>query len=254
MTSRCGRWYNSRAAVAVALLVVICHPSLLLQQQVAVVEAAPRGGSASTSKSSEKHKKNNNKGETQSSTRVLSGQRLNRIDGPTYMGGAAGRAGVKGGQRRKPIPLPPPNLPMPLSDHTSIEYNGKIYIGGGCESIEGNQLFVLDNNYDASTGQENNKNNIFVCDTISDVFMTFQPNKFQDHFSYLPKLPRSRYRHTCTAIPTTQQNNNNIRSGGGHIWFIGGRDVNDYLVNIIDVSTMIFPVHPCSKLAVSSFF
>ena len=135
--------------------------------------------------------------------RDLQGQRVS-----AQRGGAAGRAGVKNGVMREPIAFPPPDLPKALSDHAATSWRGLIYLSGGCDSPNGNE-FLPDLG-------------IFACTSLSDSFFSFDPSKYFDHFVDLPNLPRSRYRHTSTAV------NNKI-------WIVGGRDLNDNLLDTVDV-------------------
>jgi hypothetical protein len=113
----------------------------------------------------------------ESRKRELKGQRVS-----SGYGGAAGRLGFKTGVMREPIFFPPPDLPMPLSDHTATQRGGLIFIAGGCDSPNGNE-FIANEGF-------------FACSSLSDSFFSFDPSKYFDHFVSLPNLPRQTYRHS----------------------------------------------------------
>lgn len=123
-------------------------------------------------------------------------------------GGAAGREGVKTGVMRQPLVFPPPELPMPLSDHTATNWKGEIYIAGGCDSPNGNE-------FDPNNG-------FFACSSLSEKFFSYDPKRYFDHFTFLPNLPRERYRHSSAA-------------SNDQMWLVGGRDVDDNLIDTVDV-------------------
>ena len=98
-------------------------------------------------------------------------------------------------------------LPKPLSDHTAVlGSDNMIYIAGGCDSSDGN---IFDANY-----------SFFYCPSVSSSFYAFDPatNTFMD----LPDLLRPRYRHASVTIDN-------------HIFLVGGRDVDDNLIQEVDV-------------------
>ncbi len=101
---------------------------------------------------------------------------------------------------------------MPLSDHTATQWKGLIYIAGGCDSPIGNQ-FIANEGF-------------FACSSLSDSFFSFDPSKYFDHFVSLPNLPRQRYRHSGGA-------------SNDQIWVVGGRDVDDNLIDSVDVSFLL---------------
>lgn len=99
-------------------------------------------------------------------------------------------------------------IPKPISDHTAVVgEDDLIYLAGGCDAKDGN---VFDKNA-----------SVFVCDSISNSFYSFNPNTTE--FSTLSDMPRHRYRHEAVAI-------------NNQIWLVGGRNVNDTLISDVDVS------------------
>jgi hypothetical protein len=132
-------------------------------------------------------------------------------------GGAGGQADPKTQVRQDPIVLGPAAMPKALSDHTATEYNGLIYIAGGCDSPNGYQL-------NAASG-------VYACTSLSNSFYSFDPFKQYGMGVYttLPNLPRPRYRHSSVAL-------------NDEVWLIGGRDVDDNLLSSVDVS-FSFPAY-----------
>ena len=101
-------------------------------------------------------------------------------------------------------------IPKAISDHTAVlGSDNLIYIGGGCDSPDGN---IFEANY-----------SYFYCPSVSASFFAFDPATQQ--FETLPDMPRTRYRHAAVAIEN-------------HIFFVGGRDVEDNLIAEVDVSTV----------------
>jgi hypothetical protein len=145
-----------------------------------VVDAAPRGSSVE---------------------RKLRGQRV-----PVGRGGSATRLGVKNTVKREPLIATPPDLPLALSDHTATAFGGLIYIAGGCDSLNGNELV----------------SGSFACLSISDKFFTLDPTAFTGQYTFLQDLPGARYRHSSIGI-------------NNQIWLVGGRDVQDTILTTVDV-------------------
>ena len=99
-------------------------------------------------------------------------------------------------------------LPKAISDHTATRSGDIVYIAGGCDAEEGN---VWD---------EESRN--FYCSEISSSFFGF--NIVNETLTEaLPDMPNARYRHAAVAV-------NNA------IWIVGGRDVDEAIIEEIDVS------------------
>jgi hypothetical protein len=129
-------------------------------------------------------------------------------------GGAAGKLSLKGTAKRE-ILLSPAALPKPLSEPAATLHQGKIYISGGCDSSpHGKQWDPATEFYSG-------------CSSVSNSFYSFDPSIHYGRGLYqsLANLPHPRYRHTSAAL-------------NGNIWLLGGRDVNDTLVDTVDVSTL----------------
>ena len=110
-------------------------------------------------------------------------------------------------------------MPYPVSDAMSTyvqgpngDEDGFIIITGGCDHPDGNKRSRGDN---------------FVCLSVTTRALKFDP--FQNKFTELPDAPRPRYRHAAVLVRKK-------------VYVIGGRDVEDNLVDFIDVSSMIIPV------------
>jgi Kelch motif len=101
------------------------------------------------------------------------------------------------------------HIPKRLSDHTAtLGSDHRIYIAGGCDSHEGS-IFV-----------DGELEGFFYCPSISNSFYAFDP--VAQTFETLPDLPRARYRHAAVAIQD-------------HIFFAGGRDIKDDVIDYVDV-------------------
>jgi hypothetical protein len=224
---------HRRCSFASTWLFVIATAAILCGSSV---DAAPRGSSnwketqntTLTTKTTAaevrevKDSRNHMRGHNQTGVR---GRKLERTQLGAGLGGAAGKVTTKGNQKRDPISLPTPVLPIALSDHTSTEWKGLVYIAGGCDSPLGNKLV---------SGTTH-----FRCSSISDAFFYFDPSRFLDYFTTLPNMPRSRYRHSSTAIKD-------------QVWLIGGRDANHNLVPFIDVRGIL--VSTSQGLSISRLF
>jgi hypothetical protein len=102
----------------------------------------------------------------------------------------------------------PVKLPKPLSDFTAVESGGKVYISGGCDSVNGN-TFVTDLGF-------------FVCDSVSDQQYEFEIASLT--FSEGIDMPRMRYRHAAVIV-------------NDQLILVGGRDVADNIIKEVDVSS-----------------
>jgi hypothetical protein len=211
---------HRRCSFASTWLCVIATASILCGTRV---DAAPRGSSnwketqettSATKTTVEKVRemKDSRNPVRGHNRRGVRGRQLERTQLGAGLGGAAGEVITKGNQMRDPISLPTPELPIALSDHTSTEWKGLVYIAGGCDSPLGNKLV---------SGTTH-----FRCSSISDTFFYFDPSRFLDYFTTLPNMPRPRYRHSSTSIKD-------------QVWLIGGRDANHNLVPFIDVSVLL---------------
>ena len=101
------------------------------------------------------------------------------------------------------------NLPKALSDHTAVVAGDNlVYIAGGCDSPDGN---IFEANY-----------SFFFCPSVSSSFYAFDATA--KTFMDLPDLLRPRYRHASVALEN-------------HIFLVGGRDVDDNLIEEVDVSS-----------------
>lgn len=99
-------------------------------------------------------------------------------------------------------------IPQPLSDHTATLADNKlIYLAGGCNDPNGNTY--------------NQEFEIFACGSVTTSFYSFDPST--NEFVTLPEMPRPRYRHAAVAVKD-------------QIWVVGGRDLEDKLVEEVDVS------------------
>lgn len=98
-------------------------------------------------------------------------------------------------------------LPKALSDFTAVaDYDAKkVYISGGCDSVNGNQFNQLFG---------------FVCDSISAGQYVF--DLVTNEFSEETAMPVPRYRHAAALV-------------NNQVWLVGGRDVEDNLVETVDV-------------------
>jgi len=100
-------------------------------------------------------------------------------------------------------------LPKGLSDHTATRSGDIVYLAGGCDAESGN---VWDDGA-----------KFFICSSISKSLIGFNiiTNTVIDD---LPDMPIARYRHAAAAA------NNKI-------WIVGGRDIEDNLIEQVDVRT-----------------
>jgi len=100
-------------------------------------------------------------------------------------------------------------LPKPLSDMTATyaEFTSKIYIFGGCDSLNGNERASFDPT-------------LFICGKVTDSAYAFDP--MEESFVGLTSMPRERYRHSASLV-------------NGKIWVVGGRNLEDEIVLEVDV-------------------
>lgn len=103
----------------------------------------------------------------------------------------------------------PTRLPTPTSDLTATldPTSGLIYLIGGCNAETGNSLVFNTTFYGCSSVTAA----AYAFDTASGKIDTA-----------VPDAPRPRYRHAAAYVQ-------------GHIWLVGGRDLEDNLVTAIDV-------------------
>jgi hypothetical protein len=100
-------------------------------------------------------------------------------------------------------------LPLSLSDMTAVvdSDSGKVYIHGGCDSVDGNV-------YDAITGE-------FTCNSTSATSLLFDIKTLE--ITSKAMMPIARYRHAAVFI-------------NNQVWLVGGRHLNDSLIGDVDVS------------------
>ena len=99
-------------------------------------------------------------------------------------------------------------LPKPLSDITAVSdaNAGKVYVHGGCDSVNGNK-------YNAEYGE-------FTCTSVSLTSYVFDLKTKE--FSETAPMPVERYRHAAVLV-------------NNQVWLLGGRDVNDTVIPTVDV-------------------
>ena len=100
-------------------------------------------------------------------------------------------------------------LPKGLSDQTATRSGDIVYLAGGCDAEEGNK-------WDEAA-------KFFLCFSISQAFFGFNlvTDTIIDDF---PDMPIPRYRHAAVAA-------------NDKIWVVGGRDIDDNLIDQVDVRT-----------------
>lgn len=106
-------------------------------------------------------------------------------------------------------------IPKAISDHTAAlggadNDNNMIYIAGGCDDPNGNTW--------------NDEWGSFACGSISSSLYAFNP--VTSEIQTLPDMPRQRYRHASVAI-------------ANKLWLVGGRSLEDALIEEADVFDMV---------------
>lgn len=216
---RCGFSWTTRSRRSVLILLTAAASLLLLSP--CLVQAAPKGSIRRKESASEPVVIRDEKeqpldiGELEDDAyhRLLMGQRSagNR-------GGAAATADLKGVQRREPLPPSLPNLPKALSQNSAVVYDGRVYISGGCDAVNGLELH--------SSSLQPGAAPEYACTSLSSSLFVWNPAASTNSITELPSAPSGRYQHVSAAV-------------NGKLYLVGGRNLDGSLQDTIDVSMYI---------------